>query len=346
MKRRVLVTGGAGFVGSHLTRRLHEDGFSVRVLDREVTVDQGLEQVEFVRGDIRDIDLLHSLSRDCEAVYHCAAVLPISRAGREFTEINVQGTRNVLDAALAAEVAQVVHVSSSSVYGIPEELPITESSPTPTLGPYAASKLAAEDICHEYRQRGLPVSLVRPRTTLGPGRLGIFSMLFEWIRLGRSVFLIGDGSNLFQFVSVRDLVDAIVRIPPADTAGEDFNVGAAEFGTVRDDLEALCVYAGSGARTRPLPAAPARMSLHCLSLLKLLPLVEWHYRTADQPYYFDITKARELLDWTPQDSNLQLLQHSYDWYLRWRQQGFASGTTHRKAARPGILSLLRHVARF
>jgi len=346
MERRVLVTGGAGFVGSHLTRRLHDDGFSVCVVDREENEDIRLDRVDFVLGDVRDKALMRSLARNCEAIYHCAAVLPISRAGNEFTEINVQGTRHILDAALEAGVPQVVHASSSSVYGIPREVPITETSPILAIGPYASSKVAAEDLCHEYRQRGLAVSVVRPRTTVGPGRLGIFSILFEWIRLGRSVFLIGDGSNPFQFVSVRDLVDAMVRIPAAETAGEDFNVGAAEFGTVREDLEALCMYAGTGARTRALPLAPARLSLQFLSALRLMPLVKWHYMTADRPYYFDISKAKQMLDWTPQDGNVQLLQQSYDWYLQWRDKGMRSGTTHRKAARPGVLNLLRHVARF
>lgn len=340
----VLVTGGAGFVGSHLTRRLLRDGCTVRVLDRDY---EGAElgDAERVVGDIRDRELVRRVTRGCQTVFHCAAVLPISRAGREFWEVNVAGTRNVLDAAEEHGVEHVVHTSSSSVFGVPAQLPVVESSPRHALGPYSQSKIEAERICEEFRQRGLRVSIVRPRTTVGAGRLGIFSLLFEWIRQGRSVFTIGRGDNLFQFISVADLVEAMALVPQRSASGEDFNIGAAVFRTVREDLSELCERAGTGARVVSLPGAPARLLIGVLSQLRLIPLVEWHYMTADKPFYFAIDKARNILGWEPRDSNMALLGQAYDYYVDRRRSGLRSGTTHRTSVRPGILGVLPFLRR-
>src|SRR5207248_6675821 len=127
-----------------------------------------------------------------------------------------------------------------AVYGVPEVHPIYEDAPLMGVGHYGESKIDAERVCIEFVRRGLEVVIVRPKTFVGPERLGVFEILFDWIREGRRIYVLGDGSNRYQLLAVEDLVDALVLAAEADSVGgEAINVGAKEFGTVRSDLEAL-----------------------------------------------------------------------------------------------------------
>ena len=144
-------------------------------------------------------------------------------------------------------------VSSTAVYGVPERHPIHEDDPLVGVGHYGESKIEAERLCEAFARRGLETVIVRPKTFVGPERLGVFEILFDWIREGRRIPILGDGANRYQLLAVEDLVDAIVRCLDAPVAGEALNVGAARFGTVREDLEALIDHAGS--RLAALPRA-------------------------------------------------------------------------------------------
>jgi nucleoside-diphosphate-sugar epimerase len=270
-------------------------------------------------------------------------VLPISRAGREFDEVNVAGTRNVLQAALESRVRKVLNVSTSAVYGIPRSVPIDEQTPLTPLGEYGFAKYAAEQLCRAFRdQHDLDVSIVRPRTLVGAGRLGIFGILFDWIRRGKRVYVIGDGDNLFQMLSARDMAEACCLMTTRPCRNEDFNLGAKEFGTVSQDLEALIAHAGTRARVQPVNALLVRTVLGTLDKLRLSPLVDWHYKTPHKPFYFDIAKAQNLLGWTPRDSNVDMFRDTYDWYLANREKLEGQvGTTHRKSVKQGLLKVLR-----
>src|SRR5204862_5985616 len=122
---------------------------------------------------------------------------------------------------------------------------------------------------------------------------------------------LGDGTNRYQLLAVDDLVDVVARACEADVAGEVFNVGATEFGTVRSDLEALIAHARSSSRLRPVPARPAELALRALELARLSPLAEWHYRTAHRDSYVDVSKAERLLGWSPRYSNADALCRTY-----------------------------------
>ena len=152
--------------------------------------------------------------------------------------------------------------------------------------------------------------------------------IFDWIREGRRIPILGDGANRYQLLAVEDLVEAVVRCLDAPVSGEALNVGAARFGTVREDLEALADHAGSGSRLRPVPARPAELALRGLERARLSPLAEWHYRTAHKDSYVSIDKARRLLGWEPRLSNADTLGATYDWYLAHRSELGAAGTTH------------------
>ena len=238
----------------------------------------------------------------------------------------------------------MILISSTAVYGVPDHHPIHEDDPLVGVGHYGESKIDAERLCAAFGRRGLEAVVVRPKTFVGPERLGVFEILFDWIREGRRIPILGDGTNRYQLLAVEDLVEAVVRSFEAPVAGEALNIGAGRFGTVREDLEALVAHAGSGSRLRPVPARPAELALRALELARLSPLAEWHYRTAHKDSFVAIEKARSLLDWEPMLSNAETLCATYDWYLAHRSELRAAGTTHRVPWDQRALGLLKRLS--
>jgi nucleoside-diphosphate-sugar epimerase len=188
------------------------------------------------------------------------------------------------------------------------------------------------------------VVILRPKTFIGPERLGVFEILFDWIREGRRIPILGSGANRYQLLAVEDLVEATLSAATADAAGGTFNIGATEFGTVRSDLEALIAHAGSGSRLRPVPARPAELVLRALELARLSPLAEWHYRTAHRDSYVDVSKAQRVLGFSPRLSNEQTLCETYDWYLQNREHLRDAGLTHRVPWDQRALGLLKRLS--
>ena len=333
----ILVTGGSGFFGIHLTRRLLAAGLRVRILDTAGIEHEKIEEaVEYVRADVRDARAVAEACQEVEVAFHNAALVPMARAGKGYRDTNVTGTRNVLDACSRAKVRKVVHISTSSVYGIPARLPIDESTALTPLGRYGKSKYQAEQLCQVYKQKGMDISIIRPRTILGPGRLGILQVLFDWVRRGRRFYIIGSGNNRFQLVSARDLADACYLASSKDCFQEDFNIGAQHFATLRNDLEGLAKHAATGTQIVSIPPAIARPCLKVVDWLRLSPFVDYHYQILDRDVYFDVTKASQILGWTSTDSNLGMLTETYDWYLRnYRELDSRTGQTHRRSVKQG-----------
>jgi nucleoside-diphosphate-sugar epimerase len=327
---RWAITGGAGFLGLHLARRLLASGHEVRTLDLAPLDDAELEQnVEELRGDVRDLSAAARLVQGADVLAHAAAALPIQASRESIRTVNVGGTGVAFAAAADAGVGRAVLISSTAVYGVPKHHPIAEDAPLVGVGHYGESKIDAEEVARDFGRRGLEVVIVRPKTFIGPERLGVFEILFDWIREGRGIPILGNGSNRYQLLAVEDLVEATVAAAEKDVAGETFNVGATEFGTVRSDLEGLIAHAGSGSRLRPVPARPAELALRALELARLSPLAEWHYRTAHRDSFVDVSKAQRLLGFAPRLSNEQALCETYDWYLANRGRVGAAGVTHR-----------------
>jgi nucleoside-diphosphate-sugar epimerase len=337
------ISGGAGFLGLHLARRLLADGHDVRTLDVVPLDDAELERsVDERRGDIRDRESVRELVDGADVVVHAAAALPIRASRDAIRSVNVGGTENVLRAADDAGVRRVVFISSTAVYGVPEKHPIEEDDPLVGVGWYGESKIDAEGLC---RVAAVETTIVRPKTFIGPERLGVFEILFDWIREGRRIYTLGKGDNRYQLLAVEDLVDAIVRAGNEPKAArETFNVGATEFGTVRSDLQALIDHAGSSSRLQPVPVKPAEIALRSLELLRVSPLAEWHYKTAHKDSFVDVTKAQRLLGWQPRLSNRDALIETYDWYLANRGRVGAAGVTHRVPWNQQALGLLKRLS--
>jgi nucleoside-diphosphate-sugar epimerase len=337
------ISGGAGFLGLHLARRLLSDGHEVRTLDVVPLDDADLERsVEELRGDVRDPERVRELVAGADVVVHAAAALPIQASRESIRSVNVLGTEHVLHEARAADVRRVVFVSSTAVYGVPEKHPIEEDDTLVGVGWYGESKIDAEALC---RVAAVETTIIRPKTFIGPERLGVFEILFDWIREGRRIYILGKGHNRYQLLAVEDLVDAIVRAATApEAAHETFNVGATEFGTVRSDLQALIDHAGSDSRLQPVPVRPAELSLRALELLRISPLAEWHYKTAHRDSFVDTSRAQRLLGWQPRLSNRQALSETYDWYLANRERVGSAGVTHRVPWNQQALGLLKRLS--
>ena len=342
---RWAISGGAGFLGLHLARRLLADRHEVRTLDLAPLDDPELERgVEELRGDVRDPSAAARLVDGADVLVHAAAALPIQASRESIRSVNVEGTGVVFASALDAGVRRAVLVSSTAVYGIPKHHPLREDAPLVGVGHYGESKIEAERVARRAARRGLETVILRPKTFIGPERLGVFEILFDWIREGRRIPILGDGSNRYQLLAVEDLVAATLSAADSDVAGETFNIGATEFGTVRSDLEALIAHAGSGSRLRPVPARPAELALRALELARLSPLAEWHYRTAHRDSFVDVSKAQRLLGFAPRLSNAQALCETYGWYLVNREGLRAAGVTHRVPWDQRALGLLKRLS--
>ncbi len=337
------ISGGAGFLGLHLARRLLAEGHTVRTLDVVPLDDVELERsVEELRGDVRDRERVRELVAGADVVVHAAAALPIQASRASIRSVNVGGTENVLRAARDAGARRVVFISSTAVYGVPEKHPIEEDDPLVGVGWYGESKIDAEALC---RVAAVETTIVRPKTFIGPERLGVFEILFDWIREGRRIYILGKGYNRYQLLAVEDLVDAIVRAATVpEAAAETFNIGATEFGTVRSDLQALIDHGGSSSRLRPVPAKPAEVALRALELLRVSPLAEWHYKTAHKDSFVDVSRAQRVLGWQPRLSNKEALIGTYDWYLANRERVGGAGVTHRVPWNQQALGLLKRLS--
>jgi nucleoside-diphosphate-sugar epimerase len=339
---RVLVTGGSGYLGTVLRDRLVAAGETVRILDL-LDADDRPAAVEFLPADVRDAAAVARACAGVDVVYHAVAGVPVAKDRRLFDSVNVDGTRNLIDAVQASGVRKLVHVSSSAIFGIPERNPVDESTAPRPAEAYGHAKLAGERLVAAAAAEGrLDATIIRPRTILGHGRLGIFQILFDWVAEGRNIPVLGRGDNLYQFVHADDLVDAMLRAA-ARPGFAVYHCGAARYGTMRETLDALCQHAGTGSRTVALPTAPAKLAMRLTGQLGLSPLGPYHWLMYGESLYFDIGRASRELGWAPRWSNAEMLCDSYDWYRAHRDEVLTAHgrSPHRSALRQGVLQLLK-----
>jgi len=338
-----LLTGGAGFLGINLARYLLARGHAVTSLDVADFDYPERDRVRAIAGDIRDRAAVERALEGAHIVVHCAAALPLYPPA-EIYGVDIDGTRTVIEAAHARGVERFIHISSTAVYGIPDHHPLVETDPLRGVGPYGQAKVLAEGICFSYRNRGMCVPIIRPKSFVGPERLGVFALLYDWASDGHGFPMIGGGNNRYQFLDVEDLCDAIYLTATLDPAlaSDTFNIGAKVFTTMGQDYQAVLDYAGFGKRVRGLPAAPVIWTLRALEKLRLSPLYRWVYETAATDSFVSIEKAERVLGFAPKHSNEDALIRNYQWYLDNRQR-FAgqSGVTHRVPWKQGILALAK-----
>lgn len=342
MAKKVFITGGAGFLGVHLTRLLLKKGYSVTVFDLSSVDAPDLKgKVKEVIGDIRNDEKVKKAMKGSDYVVHAAAALPIQRTREKIYSVNLDGTRNVLEGAKQNKVKRVVFISTTAVYGVPKHLPEKEDAPLDPIGFYGESKAKAEALCLEYQENGLEVNILRPKSFLGPERLGVFELWFEAIYQGNRVFILGPGTNKYQLLAVKDVASAVEKALTSKVSGEIFNIGARDFGTWRQDLGFVIKQNKSTSQITSLPTKPSQVLLSILEGLNLSPLSAWHYLTMPIPSYVSTKKAEKLLKWKPTQSNKELLSESYDWYKKNRSEVINKvGKTHRVGWNFKLLNLV------
>ena len=255
MKSLALVTGGAGFIGSHIVDRLLADGYRVRVLDNFSTGKREnlpeSDDLDIITGDVGSIDDVHKAMKDVELVFHEAAIASVPKTindplGSHTT--NYLGTLNVLEAARQQGTRRVVFASSAAVYGDLPELPKREDMPLKPLSPYAVDKLASEYACQMYTHlHGLETVCLRyfnvygPRQDPGSPYSGVISIFADRLKKGEQPVIYGDGEQTRDFVFVSDVVEANIKAATVDkAAGKVINIATGRVVTLNELLKSMC----------------------------------------------------------------------------------------------------------
>lgn len=341
---KIYITGISGFLSINLVRYLLARGYKdISGIDLVDFDYPERDKINFLQGDIRDKKALELSMKGADIVIHTAAALPLYTPEDIYTT-DIVGTNNVLEQALKYGAKRFIHISSTAVYGVPDHHPLYETDKVYGVGPYGEAKVQAEEICKGFRQKGLCVPILRPKSFVGPERLGVFAIFYEWASEGKNFPNIGSGNNLYQLLDVEDLCQAIVSCMTLDNeqVNDTFNIGAEIFSTMKNDYQAVLDEAGFGKKIIPFPAKPVVLALKILEFLKLSPLYPWIYETASKESFVSIEKAKKKLKFSPLYSNKDALIRNYQWYLK-NKDSFVggSGVTHRLPWKQKALKLLK-----
>jgi len=341
---KFLITGGAGFLGINLVRHLRKNGHDVSSLDIvEFDYPDVNDEIKIITGDIRDKETVDKAVEGVDVLIHTAAALPLYTP-EEIYSTDIEGTRNLLEASEKHKVDRFIHISSTAVYGIPDHHPLLEDDKLDGVGPYGIAKIEAEEECLKMRAKGMCVPIIRPKSFIGPERLGVFDLLYDWAKDGHGFPMIGNGKNRYQLLDVEDLCDAsyLCSTKERDTVNDTFNIGAREYTTMREDYQAVLDVAGFGKKIKGLPEKPIIWTLRILEALKLSPLYKWVYETASKDSFVSIEKAEKILGYDPKFSNKDALIRNYNWYVEhFDEFKDLSGVSHRVPWKQGILRIAK-----
>lgn len=341
---KFLVTGGAGFLGINLIRFLLQKDHQIVSLDiQDFNYKDKHSNLKILKGDIRERKIVSQAVQEVDIVIHCAAALPLYTPEEIFTT-DVEGTKILLEESFRTNVKRFIHISSTAVYGIPDHHPIYEDDKLIGVGPYGEAKILAENECLIFREKGFCVPIIRPKSFIGPERLGVFDLLYDWAKDGKNFPMIGNGKNRYQLLDVYDLCDAIYLNATLDEkiVNDTFNIGAKIFATMREDYQSVLEKAGFGKKIIGLPEKPIIFTLKFLEMLKLSPLYKWVYETASKDSFVSIEKAEKILGYNPKYSNKDALIRNFEWYLEnFEQFKNQSGVSHRVPWKHGILRLAK-----
>jgi nucleoside-diphosphate-sugar epimerase len=322
MSERILVTGGTGFTGSHLCRRLVAEGYSVRALVRDKRQGGDLTRwgLELVRGDLRDCASLEQATVGVDIVYHIAALFrPENVSRREMWETNVEGTRNILDASIKAGVKRFVHCSTIGVHGDIKNPPANEDTPYGPGDYYQESKTEGERIALQYMAEGqLPIVVFRPGGIYGPGDLR-FLKLFRAIKKRRFVML-GSGQVLYQLIYIDDLIDGILLCGTKEAAiGNTYILTGEEPVTLNQLVLEIANVVNVPPPQLRFPVTPVYLAgIACELVCKPFginpPLYRRRVDFFRKTRAFDISKAKRELKFQPKTNLKRGLQLTVDWY--------------------------------
>ncbi len=342
----VLLTGGAGFFGSLIKARLLEAGHRCVSIDlcADASHHPGLTTIQ---GDIRDLDLMDRLYRESrfDAVIHCAAILAHAVKDQNFLwTSNVDGTRNVAELARKYGVERVVFTSSNCLWGQSLNRPVLEDEPPNPVEIYGRSKWEGEKILAEYG-KDLHAVIIRCPTIIDSGRLGLLSILFEFIHEGRKVWVVGGGHNKYQFIYAQDLATACLSSLNYNQS-ETFGIGSDSVQSLREVFGYVIREAGSKSQLASLPQGPTLLGMRLAYHAKISPLGPYHYKMIAESFEFDTSKIKRELAWRPSLTNEQMLSRAYHYYMENRDEirSRKDVSAHRQPAKMGVIRLLKWVS--
>src|SRR5688572_12230763 len=330
---KVLVTGGTGFTGTALVRRLLADGHSVVVLDNKEGLaanDLKRRGAQVLLGSVTDRDVVARAMQGVDVVHHLAAAFrELNVPERHYYEVNVEGTRNVLTVAARAGVQKVVYCSTCGVHGNVDDPPADENAPIQPADYYQQTKYEAEPFVREWNRRGLRTTILRPAAIYGPGDPERFFMIFK--RVARGTFpMFGDGRTLYHPLYIDNLVDAFVAaMNPEAGNGETYLIADERYVAIEDLVKAVGEAVGVRVDIRHYPLLPLIAAGHfferiCKPFGVTPPIfprrVDW-YR---QNRAFDISKAKRDLGYRPSVGLAEGLARTAAWY---RAEGYLPALT-------------------
>lgn len=317
----ILITGGSGYLGYQISEKFIKNGHIVTNIDLFPT-QQKINK--FHKVDILDIQKLEKIFEECkfDIIIHNAAKVPISKLKKSFYDINVIGTENILKMFDKYKVKKLVFISSSAVYGIPDKMPILENDLRYPCEDYGISKKLAEDKCIELMKEK-NITILRPRTILGMDRMGIFSILFYWIQSNLKVPVLNNGDNKYQFIDIRDFVNATYLASFSDYRGF-LNIGSEKFYTMRELLQSLINEVGSKSLIIDIEKNYLVKIAKMLSKLEMIPLKTYHFEAYGKDIFFDISLAKKVLNWKPLYSNKESIVNSYNAFVTNKNMNLSS----------------------
>lgn len=318
---RHVITGASGFTGQVLARTLMARG-DVPLLFDLTPPPTEFAELPFVQGDVgKPADLAKLDLGPDDVVHHLAARqfhLDVPKTGRDawFAEVNVHGTQSLIEAMKKAGARKLIFFSTDMTYGRPNHLPVTPSHPQRPLGPYGASKLAAERLILAAIADGvMDATIFRPRLIAGAGRLGILAKLFTLIRRSLPVPMIGSGRNRYQMVAVEDCVVAALLAVDKGCPTGPFNLGSDSPPTVRELLNEVVGKAGSRSLIVPTPAKPLKLLLGALDRVGFSLLYPEQFGIADLEIQLDTSSTKAVLGWRPTRRDEDIMVDAYEQFV-------------------------------
>ena len=338
----ILVTGGSGFLGELLVQRLLDRGDSVVNIDLQPNPTTH-DNLTSIQGDLRDRATVEKLftQHRFDGVIHAAAMLAHAVKDKKFLwESNVDGTGHVAEAAAKAGVKPFVFVSTNCLWAKDFGRPVLESDTPEPIEIYGQSKAESEKLM--LAQAGLNAVVIRTPTIIDAGRLGLLAILFDFIREGRKVWVVGKGDNRYQFVYAQDLIDACLLGLRHDKS-EIFNVGSENVKTLREVYDFVIAKAETGARTASLPKGLTLAGMKGMYGIGLSPLGPYQYRMIASSFEFDTSKIRQTLGWKPTLTNEEILYKAYEFYASNYDDIQARGnvSAHKQSAKMGAIRVLK-----
>jgi len=344
-----LVTGASGFFGGVLKRRLLREGHTIVNVDLERDEDAPSEGLTAIVGDLRDASLMQSVFAEhrFDAIFHCAAQLAHGMKMDEHLlwTSNVDATVSLAELARKHGVKPFVFLSSNCLWASDLGHPVQEENDLPApIELYGRSKLEGERRLQAFAG-DLNVVILRCPTIMDEGRLGLLAILYEFIDDHKTVWVVGDGSNQYQFIYADDLVTACILSSRYGLSGL-FHIGSDDVKSMRAVYESVIRASGSRSRVRSLPKPPTIAAMMLAHKLKISPLGPYHYKMIAESFVFDTTRIKQHLGWQPTLTNEEMLLRSYEYYKQNRNEINArtDASAHRRPASMGVIRLLKWIS--